>query len=199
MSAYKIAKSFIVNPKSLSISFSFASSNDKPKTYKNFTQTFESLEEMKVFVSQIITDYAYHKLIFLPSCKSPIFFYIQEIEYNHNKKFGTHFGSLGLLKDEEAFQQRLDMLIEEVWQALPIKKPINNELVIMDWKDEYYGNKIYLSNIYLKGGNYRYSFKLEETKISSLYYYIAFNNILSIPASNNILSMPIDCRDINHQ
>lgn len=199
MSAYKIAKSFIVKPKSLSISFSFASSNDKPKTYKSFTQTFESLEEMKVFISQIITDYAHYKLIFLPICKSPIFFYIQEIEFNHNKKFGTHFGSLELLKDEEAFQQRLDMLIEEVWQALLTKKPINNELVIMDWKDEYYGNKIYLSNIYRKGSNYRYRFKLEETKISRLYYYIAFNDILSIPASNNILSMPIDCCDINHQ
>lgn len=181
MSAYEIAKSFTVKPKSLSISFSFASNNDSPKIYKNITKQFENLEDMKVFVGQIITDYARHELIFLPSCKSPIFFHIQKIEYSHNKKFGVHLSSLELRKNKEAFQQRIDMLIEEVWQALLTRKPIENDLVIVERKEKHYGNKVYLGRIFREDGTYRYRSTLEEVKVPIIYYYIISNNLANNP------------------
>lgn len=189
MSAYEIAKSFTVKPKSLSVSFSFASNNDRPKTYKTFTQQFENLEEMKAFVGQIVTDYVRHELIFLPSCKSPIFFHIQEIEYNQNKKFGVHLSSSELRNDKEAFQQRIDMLIEEVWQALITKKPIKNDLVIVERKETHYGNKVYLGRIIREYGTYCYRSTLEEVKVPIIYYYII---------SNNFTSNPVVCREITN-
>lgn len=180
----EIIKSISVNLQALTVTTHSSSNYALRKIYKGTIKQFQSVDEVKNHIKTLVKNYVLNDVFFLPSCKSPLFYFIQQAEFLQNQKLGIRLKDLDKDRDELIIQTRSNDLAEEVWQSVLFQKRIKRETVYVQ-KKVLCGQGDYLSGLTCVNSLYFANSTQEKTAIPILHYFIVMNRF---PRMNYILS-----------
>lgn len=170
----EIIKSISVDLKKLTVSFNSCSSNVSPQEYFLNVKSFSNLTSLKSYIEAIVESYVGGSTYFLGSCKSPLFYYIQQAEFLQNQKHQYRLYDLDWIEDKAEIKERTQELVEAVWEALISNEPIKREKVYV-YKES--GNKWYVTRLSSVGRSYRAAETLSPCTTSMLHYFIFMNRL----------------------
>ena len=179
----EIIKSISVNLQALTVTTNSSSSYAPRKIYKGTAKQFQSVDEVKNYIKMLVKNYVLNNVFFLPSCKSPLFYFIQQAEFLQNQKLGVRLKDLDKDRDELIIQTRSDDLAEEVWQSVSSQKRIKREMVYVQKG----GQGDYLSGLTCVNSLYFANSTQKKIAIPILHYFVVMNRF---PRMNYILSYP---------
>lgn len=174
MSAENI-KSISVDLKKLTVSMNSCASNVSPQEYFLNIKTFQDLTTLKSYIEMIVESYVGGSTYFLGSCKSPLFYYIQQAEFLQNQKHQHRLHDLDWIEDKAEIKERTQQLAEAVWEALISHEPIKREKIYVYYMEN--GNRWYVSRLSSVWRSYHTAETLTPYTTSMLHYFILMNRL----------------------
>lgn len=171
----EIIKSISVDLKKLTVSMNSCASNVSPQEYFLNIKTFQDLTTLKSYIEMIVESYVGGSTYFLGSCKSPLFYYIQQAEFLQNQKYSERLHDLDWIEDKVEIKERTQQLAEAVWEALISNEPIKREKIYVYYMEN--GNRWYVSRLSSVWRSYHTAETLAPYTTSMLHYFILMNRL----------------------